>query len=88
MTSNDESWLQRVRYTAAEPTSWLAHARTLRQAAEDLWIAGNAHARNPGSELGATVLTSWTSPGIVPPDTGGTTCEVCFMVFGLPLRIS
>jgi hypothetical protein len=86
MTGNDESWLQRIRYTAAEPTSWLSHARTLRQAAEDLWIAGNAHSRDPGSELGATVLASWTRPGFVPPDTGGSTCDVCFMVFGFALE--
>src|SRR5881409_2792312 len=86
MTSNNEHWLQRVRYTAAEPTSWLSHARTLRQAAEDLWRSGNAHSRNPGSELGATVLANWTSSGFVPPETGGSTCEVCFMVFGFALE--
>ena len=86
MASNNETWLQRVRYSAAEPTSWLAHARTLRQAAEDLWVAGNAHSRNPGSELGATVLTNWTSPDFVPPDTGGSTCDVCFMVLGFALE--
>ena len=86
MQSNHEPWLQRVRYTAAEPTSWLGHARTLRQAAEDLWVAGNAHSRNPGSELGATVLTKWTSPDFVPPDTGGSTCAVCFMVLGFALE--
>lgn len=86
MTSNTEGLLQKIRYAAAEPISWLTHARTLRQAAEDLWVAGNAHARDPGSELGATVLTSWTSPGFVPPDTGGSTCDVCFMVFGFALE--
>jgi len=48
MTNNNEHWLQRVRYTAAEPTSWLSLARTLRQAAEDLWLSGNEHSRNPG----------------------------------------
>lgn len=82
----NENWLQRVRHTAAEPTSWLHHARTLRQAAEDLWLSGNAHQRNPGSELGTTVLTNWTSPGFVPPETGGSTCDVCFMVFGFALE--
>ena len=86
MTGINESWLQQIRYTAAEPTSWWLHARTLRQAAEDLWIAGNAHDRDPGSELGATVLGGWTSPDFVPPDTGGSTCEVCFMVFGFALE--
>lgn len=86
MTGNGESWLQRVRYTAAEPTSWLTHAQTPRQAAEDLWITGNAHSREPGSELGTTVLAYWTSPGFVPPDMGGSTCEVCFMVFGFALE--
>jgi len=86
MTTPAESWLQRVRYTAAEPTSWLSHARTLRQAAEDLWTAGNSHARNPGSELGATVLVSWKSPGFVPPETGGGTRDVCFLLFGFALE--
>ena len=86
MSSNDDSWLQQVRHTAAEPTSWLLHARTLRQAAEDLWVAGNAHARQPGSELGSTLLTSWTSPGYVAPETGGSTCNVCFLVFGFALE--
>ena len=86
MTEDDDSALQQVRYTAAEPTSWLTHARTLRQAAEDLWVAGNAHARHPGSELGATALVSWTSPGFIPPETGGSTCDVCFMVFGFALE--
>ncbi len=86
MTSHTETWLQEVRYTAAEPTSWLSHARTLRQAAEDLWRSGNAHSRNPGSELGTTVLVSWSSPGFVPPETGGSTCDVCFMVFGFSLE--
>ena len=86
MTNSNENWLQRVRYTAAEPTSWLSRARTLRQASEDLWISGNAHSRNPGSELGATVISNWTSPDFVPPETGGSTCEVCFMVFGFALE--
>jgi hypothetical protein len=86
ITNTSEQWLQRVRYTAAEPTSWLSHAVTLRQAAEDLWRSGNAHARNPGSELGATVLSMWTSPDFVPPETGGSTCDVCFMVFGFSLE--
>jgi len=86
MTTNNEHWLQRVRYTAAEPTAWLSHARTLRQAAEDLWRSGNAHSRNPGSELGATVLANWTSSGFVSPETGGSTCDVCFMVFGFALE--
>ena len=86
MTNNNEEWLQRVRYTAAEPTSWLSHARTLRQAAEDLWLSGNVHARNPGSELGATVLAKWTSPDFVPPETGGSTRDICFMVFGFALE--
>ena len=86
MTNNNEHWLQRVRYTPAEPTSWLSHATTLRQAAEDLWVSGNAHSRNPGSELGATVLAKWTNPDFVPPETGGSTCDVCFMVFGFALE--
>src|SRR3989442_1292005 len=60
-TGNDAAWLQRVRYAAAEPTSWLLHATTLRQAAHDLWTAGNAHTREPGSELGATVLVQWAA---------------------------
>jgi hypothetical protein len=83
---NNENWLQRVRYTAAEPAAWLLHARALRQAAEDLWVSGNAHARNPGSELGATVLAQSTAPGFVPPETGGTTSDVCLMVFGFALE--
>jgi hypothetical protein len=86
MTGHDDPWLQRVRYAAAEPTSWLQHARALRQAAEDLWTAGNAHDRTPGSELGATVLVKWTSPDFAPPETGGSTREVCFMLFGFALE--
>ena len=86
MTTSTEQWLQRVRFTAAEPTSWLLHARTLRQAAEDLWLSGNAHDRNPGSELGATVISQWTDPAFVRPETGGSTCDVCFMVFGFALE--
>ncbi|HEX9398214.1 MAG TPA: hypothetical protein VF943_15900 [Burkholderiales bacterium] len=86
MATNNEHWLQRVRYTAAEPTAWLSRAGTLRQAAEDLWRSGNAHSQSPGSELGATVLANWTSPGFVPPETGGSTCDVCFMVFGFALE--
>lgn len=86
MSDEAEPWLQRVRYAAAEPTSWLQHAQTLRQAAEDLWAGGNAHDRAPGSELGAKVLTQWTSPGFVRPETGGSTSEVCFMVFGFALE--
>ena len=82
-----EPWLQRVRYTAAEPTAWLSQARTLRQAAEDLWIAGNAHQRSPGSELGATLLAHWRDPDAPPiPETGGSTCDVCFMLFGFALE--
>ena len=86
MTDKKEQWLQRVRYTAAEPSSWLDHARTLRQAAEDLWIAGNTHDRNPGSELESTLLFSWHSPDYVREDTGGSTSEVCFMLFGFALE--
>ena len=86
MTGNNDSWLQQVRYSAAEPTSWLQHAQTLRQAAEDLWTAGNAHDKAPGSELGATVLAKWTSSDFTPPDMGGSTCEVCFMLFGFALE--
>jgi hypothetical protein len=86
MTSNNERWLQRVSYTAAEPTAWLQHALTLRQAAEDLWRSGNMHSQNPGSELGTTILAKWTSPGFVPPETGGSTCDVCFMVLGFALE--
>lgn len=85
-THNNENWLQRVRYTAAEPTAWLSHARKLRQAAEDLWVSGNAHARNPGSELGTTLLAHWSTPGFVAPETGGTTSDVCLMVFGFALE--
>lgn len=86
MTNNNENWLQKVRYTAAEPTSWLLLAQTLRQASEDLWKSGNIHSRNPGSELGSTVISKWTSLGYVPPETGGSTCAVCFMVFGFALE--
>lgn len=87
MINSPEPWLQRVRYTAAEPTAWLNHARTLRQAAEDLWLAGNAHQRSPGSELGATVLVQWRAPGALPPpEMGGSTCDVCFMLFGFALE--
>ena len=86
MTSIDHPSLQRVRYAAAEPTSWLTHARTLRQAAEDLWTAGNAHDRSPGSELGAAVLVKWASPDFTPPLMGGSTCDVCFMLFGFALE--
>ena len=86
MTSENEPWLQRVRNAAAEPTSWLMSAHTLRQAAEDLWDVGNAHDREPGSELGAEVLTSWISPGYVRPLMGGSTSGVCFMVFGFALE--
>ena len=86
MTDNNESWLQGVRFTAAEPTSWLRHARTLRQAAEDIWIAGNTHDRNPGSELESTVVSSWESSEYVHEDTGGSTRDVCFMLFGFALE--
>jgi hypothetical protein len=86
MAGHDDPWLQRVRYAAAEPTSWHHHARTLRQAAEDLWTAGNAHDRAPGSELGATVLAQWTSPEFTCPETGGSTRDVCFMLFGFALE--
>ena len=86
MTPANEAWLQRVRYTAAEPTAWLGHARALRQAAEDLWSAGNAHDRHPGSELGTTVLTRWSDPNLVRPETGGSTFEVCVMVLGFALE--
>ena len=86
MARSNDSWLQRVRYTAAQPTSWLWHARALRQAAEDLWAAGNAHDRAPGSEIGTTVLVQWTSPDFARPDTGGSTSEVCFMLFGFSLE--
>ena len=86
MTNQDDQWLQRVRYTAAEPTSWLHHALTLRQAAEDLWIAGNAHDRNPGSELGTTVLAKYSDPDFVRPEMGGSTRDVCFMLFGFALE--
>ena len=86
MTSPNEEWLQRVRYTAAEPTAWLGHARTLRQAAEDLWKAGNAHDSNPGSEIGATVLVNWSDPNFVRPETGGSTYDVCIMVLGFALE--
>lgn len=86
MTGNDDPWVQRVRYTAAEPTSWLKCARTLRQAAEDLWTVGNAHDRAPGSELYATVLVKWSDPKFTPPEMGGSTREVCYMVFGFALE--
>jgi len=51
-----------------------------------LWVAGNAHERDVGSELGATVLANFTSPGFVQPETGGSTRDVCFMVFGFALE--
>jgi len=86
MTDADSAWLQRVRYTAAEPSSWLSRAITLRQAAHDLWESGNAHAREPGSELGSTLLMKWTADGYTPPDTGGSTADVCFMIFGFALE--
>ena len=86
MTDNYEHWLQRARYTAAEPTSWLGQARTLRQAAEDLWTAGNTHDRNPRSELGSTVISNWQSPEYIHEDTGGSTRDVCFMLFGFALE--
>ncbi len=86
MTDVPDEWLQRVRFTAAEPTSWLSLARTLRQAAEDLWIAGNEHDRNPGSELGTKVLANWAAPGFTRPETGGSTCDVCFMLLGFALE--
>lgn len=87
MTSNQhDQWLQRVRHTAADPSPWLHHARTLRQAAEDLWIAGNAHDRAPGSELGSTVLFNWSDPDWTAPETGGSTRDVCFMLFGFALE--
>jgi hypothetical protein len=72
--------------TMTAPSLWLLHARTLRQAAEDLWIAGNAHDRAPGSELGSTVLAHWTSPDFVRPEIGGSTRDVCFMLFGFALE--
>lgn len=62
------------------------HARTLRQAAEDLWVSGNAHAENPGSELGTTVLAHWKAAEFEPPKTGGSTCDVCFLLFGFSLE--
>lgn len=86
MAKNNEHWLQRVRYTAAEPSSWLSHARTLRQAAEDLWRSGNEHDRNPGSELGVVALSRWTNPDFVPPELGGSTRDVCFMLFGFAIE--
>src|SRR4051794_313655 len=86
MSAQTESWFQAVRYTAAEPTSWLNAARTLRQAAEDLWVAGNAHAAAPGSELGSQVLVSYRAPGWTAPQTGGSTSDVCFMLFGFALE--
>jgi hypothetical protein len=86
MAKHDENWLQRIRLTAADPTPWLMHARTLRQAAEDLWISGNAHDRAPGSELGSTLLYAAKNPDYTPPETGGTTREVCFMLFGFALE--
>ncbi len=84
--SHREDWLQRVRFTAAQPASWLRHARTLRQAAHDLWASGNEHERNPGSELGTTVLVHWSSPDSIPIETGGSTRDVCFMLFGFALE--
>ncbi|HAF11548.1 MAG TPA: hypothetical protein DCK98_15910 [Chloroflexi bacterium] len=84
-----EAWLQRVRLTAAEPNFWLETARKLRQAAEDLWIAGNNHQRNPGSELGVALLFKWTNPETRDqpvPETGGSTREQCFMMFGFALE--
>jgi hypothetical protein len=86
MSADDNAWLQSVRHTAADPNSWWMQARTLRQAAEDLWNAGNAHDREPGSELGAKVLAKWTAPGFVPPLKGGSTFEVCIMLLGFALE--
>lgn len=86
MSEVSENWLQRVRLTAAEPVVWLNCARMLRQAAEDLWDAGNAHSASPGSELGAIVLASYQTPGFTPPPTGGITRNVCFMLFGYALE--
>jgi len=86
MAKQDENWLQRIRLTAADPMPWLSRARRLRQAAEDLWNSGNAHDRAPGSELGATVLYAAKNPDYTPPDTGGTTSDICFMLFGFALE--
>jgi hypothetical protein len=86
MTDQREPWYQRVRHTAAAPTAWLRLAQILRQAAEDLWIAGNAHDEAPGSELGSTVLTHWKDPDATLPKTGGSTSDVCFMLFGFALE--
>ena len=55
MADQDNQWLQRVRHTAAEPSFWLIRARTLRQAAEDLWIAGNAHIEFCGGKQSPTL---------------------------------
>lgn len=86
MAEQDESWLQRIRLSAANPLGWIIHARTLRQAAEDLWHAGNEHERSPGSELGSTVLYAGRNPDFSPPETGGSTSDVCFMLFGFALE--
>jgi hypothetical protein len=86
MAEQDESWLQRIRLSAANPLPWYTHARTLRQAAEDLWHAGNEHERTPGSELGTTVLYAAANPDWSPPETGGSTSAVCFMLFGFALE--
>jgi hypothetical protein len=87
MTSDpNDQWLQRVRHTAADPSFWLLHAVVLRQAAEDLWNAGNEHDLRPGSELGSTVLVDWRVPDWTPPKTGGSTRDVCVMLFGFALE--
>jgi len=86
MSDASENWLQRVRLTAAEPGVWLNCGRMLRQAAEDLWVSGNAHDNSPGSELGATVLASYQAPDFTPPPTGGSTRNACFMLFGYALE--
>jgi hypothetical protein len=86
VTKQDENWLQRIRLSAANPLPWYTHARTLRQAAEDLWQAGNEHERSPGSELGSTVLYAAGNPEFQQPETGGSTSAVCFMLFGFALE--
>lgn len=86
MAEQNENWLQRIRLSAANPLLWYTHARTLRQAAEDLWHAGNEHARVPGSELGTTVLYAAANPDWSSPKTGGSTSPVCFMLFGFALE--
>jgi hypothetical protein len=86
VTNGYDAWFQSIRLHAAEPSAWSICADRLRQAAADLWDAGNEHDRNPGSEIGATLLVHHTTPGFERPLTGGSTFDVCVMLFGFGLE--